>query len=212
MGGSLVRSTDKSQALSQVARDFYNRGWMRGTAGNLSARETETSMWITASGKSKGLLEPKDLLLLDINSSEVLVQNQQSNSPSAETEIHQSIYRLFPEARACFHVHSIDACLATSQHARETHLLLPPLEMLKGFDIWEQSPTIALPVFPNHLDVSKIAEDIQKQFSQRKPDISALMIQDHGITVWGNSIEQTYNRVEVLEFVMSYMARMPPER
>jgi len=34
-----------------------------------------------------------------------------------------------------------------------------------------------------------------------------LMIKDHGITVWGNDLQQAYNRIEILEFIMSFMAR-----
>ncbi len=198
-----------ADAICVIAKDFHQRGWMSGTAGNLSARQTNDAMWITASGKSKGNLTANDLLKLKINNGEVIEHNLTMNSPSAETEIHQAIYQSFSTAKACFHIHSIDACLATRLHADETHLVLPDLEMIKGFEIWEQSPKVLLPVFRNHLDVSQIAADIRRQFSQLQPDITALMIRDHGITVWGNSIEQTYNRVEILEFLLSFLARTP---
>ena len=194
-------------ALSEVAKSFYDRGWMPGTAGNLSARAEQDYMWITASGKSKGMLTDQDFLKLEINNSEVIERQHESNKPSAETEIHQVIYRLNPDANACFHIHTIDACIATTQLAHDAFLSLPNLEMIKGFDIWEQTPNVALPVFKNHLDVSKIAHSIEKQFSQLQPDITALMIENHGVTVWGNSIEQAFNRVEIIEFIMQYLAR-----
>jgi len=40
-------------ALVEIARDFHARGWMAGTAGNLSAREDDEHFWITASGRPK---------------------------------------------------------------------------------------------------------------------------------------------------------------
>ena len=209
MGRSLVSNNPLPRDNCQVAKDFHSRGWMPGTAGNLSARENGNEMWITASGKSKGKLLATELLKLEIETLDIVEQNQQNNKPSAETEIHQAIYQLFPQAKACFHVHTVDACLATNLHANDSFMTLPNLEMIKGFDIWEQSPNIALPVFDNHLDVSQIANDISTRFSQLKPDISALMIRDHGVTVWGSSIEQTYNRVEIIEFIFSYMAKTP---
>ena len=155
-------------------------------------------MWITASGKSKGMLTDQDFLKLEINTSEVIDRQRESNKPSAETEIHQVIYTLYPEAQAC---------IATTHFAHDAFLSLPNLEMIKAFDIWEQAPNVALPVFKNHLDVSKIAHGIKKQFSQLQPDITALMIENHGVTVWGESIEHTFNRVEALEFIMQYLAR-----
>ena len=88
-------------------------------------------------------------------------------------------------------------------------LSLPPLEMIKGLDIWEQDPQVDLPLFDNILDVPVIAKEILNRFRQTPPQVPALMIRNHGITVWGNTLQQAYNRVEIVEFIMSYLARKP---
>jgi methylthioribulose-1-phosphate dehydratase len=195
-------------ALVEIAGDFHARGWMAGTAGNLSARDDETHFWITASGRPKGCLEESDFLLLRIDSGEIAEQAAADNKPSAEASIHRAIYGLFPDARACLHVHSVDACRAANIAKSDAKTLrLPPLEMIKGFDIWEQNPKVDLPLFKNHADVWQIASEIQARFSKKKPGISALMVRNHGLTVWGASLQQAYNRVETIEFIMSYMAR-----
>ena len=54
------------EALVEIARDFHSRGWMAGTAGNLSARADESHFWITASGLPKGRLQESDLLLVRV--------------------------------------------------------------------------------------------------------------------------------------------------
>lgn len=198
-------------ALAKVARDFHNRGWMAGTAGNLSARSNNTKdcFWITSSGLPKGQLDNHDFILLDLKSGQIRHQFFDHAKPSAETCIHSTIYSLYPDARACFHIHTVDACIATSRiTAGQSQMLLPPLEMIKGLDIWQQAPQANLPLFDNLLEVDKIAEQIQSRFQHNKPDVPALMIRDHGITVWGDSIQQTYNRVEIIEFIMSYMTRI----
>ena len=197
-------------ALIEAAKHFHSRGWMLGTAGNLSARDNanKNSFWITASGLPKGNLDEGDFLNIDISSGETLIKNDNSK-PSAETIIHQTIYSQFNEANCCMHVHSIDAALAINKHAAQrTSLRLPPLEMLKGFNIWEEDPCVDLAIFTNHLDVSKIALDIENLYSASPPQIDALMIRNHGITVWGKSIQETYNRVELIEFILSYLARI----
>lgn len=198
-------------ALAEIARQFYQRGWMPGTAGNLSVRaedNTRPGFWITASGMPKGQLEDSDFLLVGVRDDSVIERLRAAHKPSAETSIHRAIYRVFPDARACLHVHSVDACIAVNRvAATHTTLRLPPLEVLKGFDLWEENPQIDLPVFPNWLDVPRIAQDIEQRFSVAPPRISALVIRDHGITVWGESLQQAFNRVEVVEFIMSYMAR-----
>ena len=195
-------------ALIQAARDFYRRGWMAGTAGNLSARVDADQCWITASGLPKGSLQDADFLCVRISDGTVLEQRAAGRQPSAETIIHRTLYRLFPSARACFHVHSVDACIAADRASADAGgLPLPPLEMLKGFGIYEPAPQIALPLFANHLEVPDIAADIERRFGAQPPRLTALMIRDHGVTVWGDSLQQAYDRVEIIEFILSYIAR-----
>jgi methylthioribulose-1-phosphate dehydratase len=196
-------------ALVEIARDFHARGWMAGTAGNLSACDDEKSFWITASGCPKGHLEQDDFLLVDSASGAVIEQAAPGLRPSAETAIHRVIYQCIPGARACLHVHSVDACLAAEQ-AEADNLPLPALEMLKGLGVWEQSPKVSLPLFANILDVNKIAEAIKQRFASGAPPVPALMVRGHGVTVWGGSPQEAYNRVECLEFILSYLARLKP--
>jgi methylthioribulose-1-phosphate dehydratase len=195
-------------ALTEIARDFHARGWMSGTAGNLSAREDDNHFWITASGKPKGRLNEDDFLLVRVTDGAVIEKRVAADQPSAETAIHRVLYAQFPGARACLHGHSVAACLAADRARRGAKTLrLPGIEMLKGFDIWQQNPKADLPLFENHLDVAKIAREIEARFKQAKPAVTALMIRAHGPTVWGASLQQAYNRFEVLEFILSYLVR-----
>lgn len=199
------------RALAEIARDFHARGWMPGTAGNLSVRDAtaaDDAFWITASAKPKGHLDADDFLLIDVAGGEVRERRAAGAKPSAETAIHRVIYRLFPAARACLHVHTIDACIAGERCAADaTELALPPLEIIKGFDIWEQSPRVALPLFPNLLAVPEIAAAIEARFRAAPPPLTALLIRGHGATVWGANLQQAYDRVECLEFLLSASVR-----
>jgi methylthioribulose-1-phosphate dehydratase len=195
-------------ALVEVARDFHQRGWMSGTAGNLSVRTDDNNFWITASGRSKGMLDESDFLLVRIQDGEVVERAAPGNKPSAETAIHRAIYALFPDARACLHGHSVDGCLVSGRAKRAAKVLrLPAIEMLKGFDIWKQNPKVDLPLFENTLEVTKIATEIGKRLGKTPPALSALMIRGHGATVWGHGLQEAYNRFECLEFILSVTAR-----
>ncbi|MCR4302544.1 MAG: methylthioribulose 1-phosphate dehydratase, partial [Sulfuricaulis sp.] len=192
-------------ALVEIARDFHARGWMVGTAGNLSAREDDGHFWITASGKPKGRLEETDFLLVRIQDGEVVERVHRDNKPSAETSIHRAIYALFPEARTCLHGHIVNAAIAADRAQKGAKgLRLPAIEMIKGFDIWQQHPKADLPLFENHLDVAKIARDIEARFKKVRPAVTALMIRAHGPTVWGNNLQEAYNRFEILEYLLHY--------
>jgi len=195
-------------ALVEIARDFHARGWMSGTAGNLSVRADAEHFWITASGMPKGRLEENDFLLVRTQDGEVVERAAPANRPSAETAIHRTIYALFPDARACLHGHSVEGCLVSGRAPRGAKAMrLPAIEMLKGFDIWQQNPKVDLPLFENTLDVVKIAAEIDKRLGKHPPALSAVMIRGHGATVWGRGLQEAYNRFECLEFVLSVAAR-----
>lgn len=193
--------SDARIALAEIGRDFHARGWMSGTAGNLSVRDAD-GIWITASGRAKGRLGVDDFIRLD-GAGRVLA-SAPGLRPSAETALHVGVYRLFPLAGACLHVHSVASCLGA--RAAEDALRLPPLEMLKAFDVWLEAPEIDLAVFPNHLDVGRIAGEIEVRFKAQPPAVSAFLIRNHGVTVWGETLDQAYHRVEALEFLLEYLA------
>jgi methylthioribulose-1-phosphate dehydratase len=195
---------DPRQVLAAAARLFYDRGWMMGTAGNLSLRLADGTFWITASGKLKGRLEPEDFLRV-APGGEILEQGRPADRPSAETSIHDAIYRLFPEARACFHVHSIAGNVAARLADGEA-LRLPPLEMLKGLGVWDEGPEIELPVFRNHAHVPRIAEELSARFAADPPRVPGFLIRDHGLTTWGPDADAAQNHVELFEYLFGYIA------
>jgi methylthioribulose-1-phosphate dehydratase len=187
--------------LVAAAEYFYQQGWMLGTAGNLSARLPDGSFWITASGKTKGNLTLEDFVKVHPDGR---IETIPTLKPSAETAIHQTLYTQFPKAQACYHVHSVEANLVSRFVNTET-LLLPPLEMQKGLGVWEENPHCAIAIFPNHLKVQQIATDIQQRFQANPPQITALLIRDHGLTVWADSTASARNFVELLEYIFRYM-------
>jgi methylthioribulose-1-phosphate dehydratase len=188
--------------LINSARYFYQQGWMLGTAGNLSARLTDGSFWITASGMLKGELVSNDFIRMYVDGK--IVDCPEGRKPSAETTIHQAIYEMYPDSQACFHVHSVEANLV-SNFVQGDELPLPPLEMLKGLGLWEENPQCMLPLFENHFEVPKIATEIKERFRDHKPQIPALLIRNHGVTVWAPSPTIARNYIEVIEYIFRYM-------
>lgn len=193
---------DPRPSLMDAASHFYSQGWMVGTAGNLSVKMPDGSFWITASGMSKGALRHESFVRVYPDG--YVFQAAPEFKPSAETSIHQAIYSLFADAQACYHVHSVEANLV-SNFTEADEILLPALEMLKGLGLWEENPNCTMPLFANHFHVPQIAADIKQRFQDNPPQIPALLIRNHGVTVWGNSLEVTRNRIEIAEYIFRYM-------
>jgi methylthioribulose-1-phosphate dehydratase len=203
-----LSNPDPRPTLIETASYFYKQGWMLGTAGNLSARLADGNFWITASGKPKGDLTLNDFVQMQFDSvtgtaSPAPEQPDPQNRPSAETTIHTAIYTLFPEAQACYHVHSIEANLISQ--ASGPDIPLPPLEMIKGLGIWTENPQVTLPLFENYQDVPQIAQVIVDRFRLAPPQIPVLLIRSHGVTVWANTPQQALHHLEIAEYLFRYM-------
>src|SRR6476660_7754954 len=90
--------------LAAVGRAFYERGWVLGTSGNLSAvvEREPLKLAITSSGRDKSILNGAEILLI-YDSGGVL---QGNGRPSAETLLHLAVVRL-RGAGAVLHTHSV---------------------------------------------------------------------------------------------------------
>jgi methylthioribulose-1-phosphate dehydratase len=77
--------------------------------------------------------------------------------------------------------------------------------MIKGLGLWVENPQVTMPLFANHLDVSKIAAEIAARFQTHPPAIPALLIRNHGVTVWGDTLDRAFHHLEIVEFICQYI-------
>ncbi|MDA8059042.1 MAG: methylthioribulose 1-phosphate dehydratase [Nitrospiraceae bacterium] len=197
----------KKTDLIRVAAHFYQKGWMVGTSGNLSVRVSPDTFLITASGRPKGLLSEDDLVV--IRGLGRLPENSSERPrPSAEVSIHQAVYACVDDANAVFHIHSVESNIV-SEWAVDHSLLLPPLEMIKGFGVIDPSVGYRIDLLENHLDVSRIALDLKDLLSDpvrvSKNHLPAFLIRHHGLTVWGRDVMDAFHKIELLEYVFRFM-------
>src|SRR5438132_8151353 len=92
--------------LVDCGKQFYERRWMWGTAGNLSVKlaHDPLEIAITPSGANKGHIATKDLIVMK-DGDTPRPAKADTRAPSAETVIHQAIHRALPGCGAVFHVH-----------------------------------------------------------------------------------------------------------
>ncbi|MFI6221263.1 S-methyl-5-thioribose-1-phosphate isomerase [Nocardia salmonicida] len=207
-----VENTDRplagrGRAIAATARQLYERGWMPGTAGNISVRIEPADALITASGLSKGELGEGDTVLVAI--ADTTARPGQNRMPSAETSIHTAVYRTRP-AGAVVHVHSPFATALATTSARPggavTPLRISGFELLKGFGLADPS-TVVIPVFPNWPEVARIGADIDTYLRENPDAPPILFITGHGITTWGDTLAQARDRAECLEALCELIAR-----
>ncbi|MEV6134498.1 S-methyl-5-thioribose-1-phosphate isomerase [Nocardia sp. NPDC051990] len=201
---------DPGAAIADIARELYGRGWMPGTAGNISVRTGDTAV-ITGSGLSKGELTGTDMVTVRIADS-APIPNQQ-RKPSAETTIHTAVYRT-TDAAAVVHIHppyaTTTATRAGSPDAPTT-LRIADYELIKGLVAKQPDGTypsvLDLPVFPNWPDVARIGADIEAYLLENPTAAPILAIAGHGITTWGDNLSQARDRAECLEALCELVVR-----
>ncbi|GAA5087368.1 S-methyl-5-thioribose-1-phosphate isomerase [Nocardia iowensis] len=193
------------KAIAGIARELYQRGWMPGTAGNISVRTGDTAV-ITGSGLSKGELTEHDMVTVRVTDSAPVAAD--GRKPSAETTIHTAAYRA-TAAQAVVHIHPPYAtALATRSGApgELTTLRLTDYELIKGLGGADPA-AIDIPVFPNWPDVPRIGADIERYLADHPAAPPVLCIAGHGITAWGDNLSQARDRAECLEALCELVAR-----
>ena len=180
-----------------VGRRLDARGWAPATAGNYSAR-LEDGFAVTASGWHKGRLTGEGVLELDAEGA-VLGEGKSS----AETHLHLSIYRLFPEAGAVLHGHSPQA-VGLSRAFRDLDAWrFAGHEMIKVFPGHAtHEAEIVLPIVDNSQDMTVIEAAIAPALA-RPGAIPAYLIRDHGLYAWGKDLDEAERVLEAVEWLIA---------
>ncbi|MDX1959781.1 MAG: methylthioribulose 1-phosphate dehydratase [Leptospiraceae bacterium] len=201
--------TKELETLISFSRKYYENGWMLATAGNLSIFDSENqTITITASGKDKGNLREEDFITVSL--SDLKPTKETNNRPSAETSIHQAIYKTQKNARAVLHVHTPSSCILEyklSSNEEKKYITLPNTEILKAFGDFREEPNFKMLVVHNYTNVPKIASILEEELLKENLELPFFLIENHGLTVWGNSVYEANKFLEATEFVMNVMVQ-----
>ncbi|MFN5744693.1 MAG: methylthioribulose 1-phosphate dehydratase [Methylococcaceae bacterium] len=187
--------------LIAAGRYIHSRGWVPATSGNFSARLTDGRIAITVSGKNKGELRPDDIMLVDSSGLSL-----DGRKPSAETALHTSLYRRYPDVAAVLHPHSPGATLVSRRG--QDRLVLENYELLKALrGINTHEARVTVPIFPNDQDIQRLARVVDDYIDQ-EGDIHGYIIASHGFYTWGATVQDALRQVEALEFLFEIESRL----
>jgi len=172
------------------------KGWAPATGGNMSIRQDEQWCWLSESGRDKGALTTDDFLQVDIASNLA----PSGRKPSAETGLHTLVYRLFPQANAVLHVHTVNATVL-SLIEKGNAVNIQGFEMLKSLSGQvTHLNTLPIAIFDNDQDIDALAQRIE-QFAQHHPLQYGFLLRGHGLTCWGKDVSEARRHLEGLEFL-----------
>ena len=180
--------------IVEAGRFLDSKGWVPATSGNISVRLDEERIAITASGRHKGKLTEKDILLVDLEGKPV-----NGGRPSAETLLHILIYRLYPDVNAVVHTHSPNATLIS--RLVKDKVELEDYELLKAFpEIRTHEVRITVPVFENDQDMKRLSSRVESYLRENE-NIFGFLIGSHGLYTWGKDMESALIHAEAYEFL-----------
>ncbi len=200
-------------SLVSSAREFYGRGWMWGTSGNLSVRlgRSPLTIAITGTGAPKGQLQAEDIAVVPEEMRDSMPGVPPAKRrPSAETAIHLALYGRLPDARAIYHVHTVASSLVSMANVPGpegiSYLEIVGMEMLKGWGVeWRDGAIEArVPVLANRPSMEDLAGDFAAVVDDALA-VPAVLVAGHGLTVWGDTPQQAKDRLEIAEFIFQVL-------
>lgn len=189
--------------LADVKDELAARDWFRGTSGNLSIKVTDSPLTflVSASGKDKYKRTDEDFLLVNENGEAIETKHLK---PSAEMLLHREIYHK-TDAGCSIHVHTIDNNVISELYGDKGEIVFQGQELIKAFDLWEEDATYRIPIVKNHANIPMLAKTVSEQVTN---DAGAVLIRNHGITVWGRSAFEAKKYLEACEFLFSYQVKL----
>lgn len=175
--------TGISEKIVQAGKQLYDKGLVKGTSGNISARIPRADTFlIKPAGACMGQLKPEELVLVDLEGNKI----SGKRDVSAETPMHAAVYRARRDVQAVVHTH---APTATAFGIAGKEILPLQIEMFMLL------PN-GVPVVPFKQPGSKaLAEAVQRMME----DYDAVILENHGIVTVGVTLEAACSLNEMVE-------------
>ncbi|MBY6086226.1 methylthioribulose 1-phosphate dehydratase [Priestia flexa] len=198
-----ILAQQRLQEIADVKEELAQRDWFFGTSGNLSIKVSEepTTFFVSASGKDKRKRTSEDFLLVDSHGK---AAEETHLKPSAETLLHVKVYS-HTNAGCSLHVHTIDNNVISELYGDEGKVTFKGQEIIKALGIWEEDAEVTVPIIPNYADIPTLAEVFAEYVTA---DQGAVLIRNHGITVWGGNAFEAKKALEAYEFLFSYHVKI----
>jgi L-fuculose-phosphate aldolase len=172
----------KVRLFQEIGRRLDRKGFIASNDGNLSMREADGTLLVTAAGSRKGYLRAQDILRVDAAGSPLAG----IGVPSSETGMHVAIYRMRPDVHAVVHAHPPAATGFSVAREPMDACVLPEIVSTLG------SVPLAAYATPG-------TRELGESLAPLLGGHDVILLANHGAVAVGPNLEEAYFRMERLE-------------
>lgn len=199
----MVDHDDPRALICDLARSFYELGWVSGTGGGICIRDGERVI-VAPSGVQKERMQPEQMFTLDLRGDVLARPGDAALRPSECSSLFLKAIRL-RNAGAVIHSHSLHAVLATLIF--ETEFSISHLEMIKGITGMHYHDRLVVPIIDNTARECDLADALEEAILAY-PAAYAVLVRRHGVYVWGDDWVKAKTHAECYDYLFRAAVEM----
>lgn len=173
-----------AEQISIIIGRIYRSEMTTTSGGNVSIMDENGDLWITPAGIDKGSLTPADIVCVRADGT---IEGR--HRPSSEYPFHKAIYKMNPKAHSVIHAHPPGLVTFSVVHQIPDTSIIPQARAVCGPVGFAE---YALP------GSELLGEKIVAEF-KTNPEYKAVIMENHGVVLYGEDIADAYQRFETLE-------------
>jgi methylthioribulose-1-phosphate dehydratase len=189
--------------ICDLARSFYDLGWVSGTGGGICIREDDRVV-VAPSGVQKERMRPEQMFTIALDGSVVSRPDDPALHPSECSALFLQAVNL-RGAGAVIHSHSIHAMMATLLFNDE--LVISHLEMIKGIAGMSYDDALVVPIIENTARECDLADALGQAIAAY-PRTHAVLVRRHGVYIWGRDWVQAKTHAECYDYLFRAAVEM----
>ncbi|MFM9032497.1 MAG: class II aldolase/adducin family protein, partial [Opitutaceae bacterium] len=170
------------ERICEMGRRLWQREYTDGNGGNITIRVGDNLALCTPTLICKGFMKPEDMCLVDLDGNQLAGTRVRTS----EAKTHFGIMKRQPAAKACVHAHPPHATAFAIANVDIPSCLIPEAEVFLGKIGVAEYKTPGTEA--NSDEVGEVGKDHQ-----------AVLMQNHGVIVWGKDVEDAYWKMENID-------------
>ena len=186
------------QQVVDTCHSLLERGYLKETEGNISARISgQNTFAITPSNYDYAKMQANDICILDFDMQRV----EGEMKPSVESGMHAGVYQARPDVHCIIHTHQ--------PYASALALIKSPIPALFDEQVARLGRSVdIIPYAPSGTGFLKNAVK-----AKVKNNNNAFILQNHGVLVFGVTMEQAIHNMALLEkCALTYLLALMTEK